>query len=196
MKLLANPKDKGGNQEKFPAKKKLSEFARTLKKVDVGAALRTMRAAFALAVDRSTLACVASGAAACALASLLIERCDFARSVAFLSYSIPQFGWVTLSCCLTAMLIAECICRAVAGTRRRLFSRLSRPSPCFCSGFSVQNNCIIRDHIKNNLLSPCMNYSTLSASHFSFLSSRLCFCRQAAVFPTWRQASWSTEALS
>ena len=118
MKLLANPKDKGGNQEKSPAKKKLSEFARTLKKVDVGAALRTMRAAFALAVDRSTLACVASGAAACALASLLIERCDFARSVAFLSYSIPQFGWVTLSCCLTAMLIAECICRAVAGTRR------------------------------------------------------------------------------
>ena len=79
MKLLVNPKDKGGNQEKSPAKKKLSEFARTLKKVDVGAALRTMRAAFALAVDRSTLACVASGAAACVLASLLIERCDFAR---------------------------------------------------------------------------------------------------------------------
>lgn len=43
MKLLANPKDKEGNQEKSPAKKKLSEFARTLKKVDVGAALRTMR---------------------------------------------------------------------------------------------------------------------------------------------------------
>lgn len=31
-----------------------------------------------------------------------------------------MFGWVTLSCCLTAMLIAECICRAVVGTRRRL----------------------------------------------------------------------------
>lgn len=106
MKLLANSKSKGENQEKSPAKKKLSELARTLKRIDVRAAFRTIRAAFTLAIDRSTLACVASGAVACVLASLLIERCDFAWSVAFLSYSIPQVGWVTLSCCLTAMLIA------------------------------------------------------------------------------------------
>lgn len=120
MKLLANSKSKGKNQEKSPAKKKLSELARTLKRIDVRAAFRTIRAAFTLVVDRSTLACVASGVAACSLASLLIEHSDFARSVAFLSYSIPQGGWVTLSCCLTAMLIAECICRVVAGAKRHL----------------------------------------------------------------------------
>lgn len=120
MRLLANSKSKGENQEKSPAKKKLSELARTLKRIDVRAAFKTIRAAFTLVVDRSTLACVASGAVACVLASLLIERCDFARSVAFLSYSIPQVGWVALSCCLTAMLIAECICRVVAGARRCL----------------------------------------------------------------------------
>ena len=120
MKLLANTKSKGENQEKSPAKKKLSELARTLKRIDVRAAFRTIRAAFTLVVDRSTLACVASGAVACVLASLLIGHSDFARSVAFLSYSIPQGGWVTLSCCLTAMLIAECICRVVAGAKRRL----------------------------------------------------------------------------
>ena len=56
MKLLVNSKSKGEDQERSPAKKKLSEFAPTLKKVDVGAALRTMRAAFTLAVDWSTRA--------------------------------------------------------------------------------------------------------------------------------------------
>ena len=143
MKLLVNSKSKGEDQERSPAKKKLSEFAPTLKKVDVGAALRTMRAAFTLAVDWSTLACVASGAAACVLASLLIERCDFARSVSLI---FDSSGWLGYSVVLSyrnahRRMHLSSGCRHEASPSLSSFSRCSRP----CRDFRKRRVASFRD---------------------------------------------------